>query len=228
MGLGGFTVAHGGDPRAVLLPDMQQEVLAARARELATRPFVVQAANGAVLDQTVWGYHFVVESPAELHASGMALLDRLARRQLDEGHGGCLRLYVQRAQDRPPAVSVRQMAARRGKIDQDRLAAITTYLAEAWPQVPFTVQLYDPHPIGMPALEAAPALTRHQGTALGYIPADFRAVQSSSKTEGGGAPQGGFLKPEAVSQPGAGGASSIGASEGVVAPVAPGDVTPPP
>ena len=69
------------------------------------------------------------------------------------------------------------------------------------------VQFYDPHPIGMPALEAAPPLIRHQGTALGYIPENFQAVQTSTK---GGPPQGGVLKPEDVSRPGVGGASSFG------------------
>jgi len=210
MGLGGLT-AQGSEPGATLLPDVQLEAMAARARVLATRPFVVQAANGAVIDQTVWGYHFSRERPDELHPSGMVFLDRLARRQLDEGHIPLLRLNVQRAQDRFPDVPIADIRKVREVIDQKRKDAITAYLAQAWPGVAVSVQFYDPRSVGMPALEAAPALSRQQGTALGYIPENFQAVQTSTK--GGGPPQGGTLLPaEPVSKPGTGGASSFGLS----------------
>src|SRR5690242_8474116 len=124
VGLGG--VAVGAEPRPTVLPNVQQEVLSAQAREITVRPFVDQAANGAVLDQTIWEYHFFVGArdrpPDQLHPSGMALLDRLARRQMDLCPGSPLRLQIQRAQEHPTVeVTVADIRARRDTLDRGRL-----------------------------------------------------------------------------------------------------------
>ncbi len=221
MGLGGVAAAT--EPPHALLPNVQQEVLASQARELVSRPFADQAANGAVVDQTVWNYHFESDVSARMHTNAYFLLDRLARRQVNAG-GGCLRLHVQRAQTHPGEVPLAELAQRRLELDNRRLDAITVYMQQAWPGMAFTVQLYDPSPVGMSAVEATMAANKEQGTAFGFIPAGFRAVQTSTKGESAGSSTGFFPEPQVPVQRGAGGASALGASAGVervVTPITP-------
>ena len=202
----GLCTVRAGEPAVPLLPNTMEDMLTRRAQEEATTPFAIQAANGAVSEQTLWAHHFANDRPDELHPMGYNLLDRLARRQLDQGRGPCLQIYLQRSQEPGPVAT---LAAKRAELDDKRVKIISQYLAAAWPGVPFSVQVYDPHPIGMSGVEASSAYVNHRTTSYGYIPEGFRVAAASTK---GDAPTGsGTLTPPMVTQTGTGGAGNLGA-----------------
>ena len=207
LGMGICTAVRAGEPCGPLLPNNVADMLTRRAQQEVTGPFAVQAANGAVMEQTIWGHHFQLDSPEELHRMGYNLLDRLARRHLDQGRGPCLQLYLQRSQERGP---VDTLAMKRAELDDKRIKLISQYLAAAWPGLPFTVQVYDPRPVGMSGVEASLAHIGHRNLPLGYIPDGFRVAAASTK--GGDATAGGTLAPPSVTQTGTGSAGSLGAS----------------
>jgi hypothetical protein len=221
IGLGWWkSAAHAGDPHYPVPPRHWAEMFNQQAQEATSAPFAVQVANGQVLDQTLWGYHFKIEQPGELHPSqpgelhpsGMNLLDRLSRQVRAEGPGACLRLYLQRSQLRPSQVEPAKMIAQRDEQDRERIEAIHRYLAGAWPDIVYVIEVHDPHPVGMTSEDATAAFNGQQGTSFGYIPSNFRVAAASSK--GSGSTEGGTLVPVATSQPGLAGPQSYGNSQG--------------
>ena len=132
-----------------------------------------------MLNHTIWATNFQTEAPEELHPSGFSQLDRLARRFREENaHGECLHIFLQHARERPANADFAKMAEQRNQIDQKRARDDQNPVpVRAAPDVPYTVQVYDPGAVGMSSVELIPALATPPGTALGYIPADFRAIR---------------------------------------------------
>src|SRR5262245_8450230 len=65
------------------------------ATRMAVRePFVIQAQNGLMLEQTIWNYHFEYGTD-RLHPSCVAFLDRMSRRPAEP----VLQLFLQTARD---------------------------------------------------------------------------------------------------------------------------------
>jgi len=190
-------------------------MLTRQAQAEVTHPFTIQTANGTVFDQTLWTYNFNYDRPGELHGSGMTLLDRLARRYMDQGKPLPLRLYLQRSQERAVAVKPAVLAVRRAETDQQHFQAITEYLAAFWPDVPYTLVVYDPAPQGISAIDARTAYLGMQATSLGYIPAGFRVEAASSK---GGPTSGGIIPVTVPPDVTTSTPSAIGASEGAMTP----------
>lgn len=150
-----------------------------------------QAANGAVIDQTVWNHFFREKEddrPDILHPSGVAFLDRMARRAAGDPGCGPLRLYVQRSQHfadhnadgsvtySPGAyipgkkLTAQEMVAKRAEQDRQRLEAVRQYLAVNWPHVAAQVELNDPPPAGFPAREGLLIYTPSVRGVFGFLP----------------------------------------------------------
>lgn len=101
-------------------PDRYSSV--ARAETLA--PFQAQASNGAVLDQTVWNYHFEVGSD-KLTAAGLEKLDYLVRRRPAPDS----KVYVQASRDIGyDGAAPERFADSRRDIDQRRASSVLKYL----------------------------------------------------------------------------------------------------
>ena len=142
-----------------------------KARHEVNTPLATQAANGQVLEQTVWNHHFVTgpngEPTAVLHPAGRAHLDYLVRRRpypMPE-------IYLQTAHDLPydPA-NPGAFAELREKLDKDRAKAIQDYLSVARADVPFHVTVHDPAPVGISGVEAARAVDNVHYSSVGNLP----------------------------------------------------------
>ena len=103
-----------------------------QARRTTREVFDTQAANGHVLDQTVWNYHWEIDpktgGPSDkLTLAGMEHLKYLSRRRPCPDP----RIYLQTAQEVPggAALPLEKFAAARAEIDTKRSAAIQAYLA---------------------------------------------------------------------------------------------------
>jgi len=135
------------------------------AREEVNAPFGTQAANGLVLDQTVWNYHFV-DGSDKLTPMGLGHLDRLARRR----PGPVPEIYLQTAQDvRYDVAKPDALMSSRNELDNKRMKAISDYLSAVRADMPFKVAVHNPSPVGMSAVEASIATSAHIGAAVGTI-----------------------------------------------------------
>jgi hypothetical protein len=111
-----------------------------------------QAANGHILDQTLWNWHFE-PGKETLNPAGMEKIQYLVRRRPFPDP----KVYIQTAQDIPdknPA-DWDSLPAKRMELDQKRIAQVQGYLASQTggrPDVkPFTVAVHDAHPSGVPS-----------------------------------------------------------------------------
>jgi hypothetical protein len=112
-----------------------------------------QAAQGRLHEQTLWNNYFVPQS-AELHSSGRAFLDRMARRY----RGRAIDLYVQTAHDLPfNSEQLDAFSRDRDALDLERATAAHRYLTIVLRQPPPEMYVHDPQRFGMWAYEAAPA-----------------------------------------------------------------------
>jgi hypothetical protein len=188
LGLAIVAAALAGPP---VLPVTWPQPYEPSARTAVLTALANQAANGAVVDQTVWNHFFKEredERPDILHPSGVAFLDRLARRAAGDPGCGPLRLFVQRSQyfvevsssgtvTYPPGAyipgkprSPQEMVAKRAEQDRLRLEAVRQYLAVNWPQVAVQVELNDPPPTGIPAREGLLIYTPSVRGVFGFLP----------------------------------------------------------
>lgn len=115
-----------------------------QARNSVRNSLAPQVNNGAILDQTVWNYHFMPET-ADLHPMGVEHLKRLARTRPTPATV----LYLQTAQlDLVEGdASLKDLAHRRKNLDKQRsekvIAFMNTYL-EGREHEPFQVVIHDP------------------------------------------------------------------------------------
>jgi hypothetical protein len=120
------------------------------ARQEVAASFAPQMANGHVLDQTVWNYHFE-EGTDRLTPGGLEHLAYLARRRPSpDPH-----LFLQTAQDLhydPDAPD--QFVKARVDLDQKRKIAVEKYLATqtAGRPVVFEVSIHDPADVSASAI----------------------------------------------------------------------------
>ena len=139
------------------------------ARSAVFGPFIIQANNGQVLDQTLWNHHYL-EGTDDLHSSGFYVLDRLARRN----NGEMLELHLQTARDleynRKNADKYQKF---REGLDFKRVQAIVDYMRGNHPNITFTVRVIDPAPVGMSGIEAGKALIEVNNTAKGVLPPEL-------------------------------------------------------
>ncbi len=216
-GLLGLAVAGPGaahDPAQPALPNDMAAVYTQQSRAAVIHPLVTQARNGIVLDQTVWNHYFYIYYPErveQLHPSGAAAIDRVVRRHIGDGGHEVLHLFLQRAQDVPPPDDgVREAAARRVKRDQERAKAVADYLAYAWPDVPYTLVVYDPHSVGINGEEALNGWLDHRQYSRGSIPVEVLGGLSITPSKlAGGTPT--TSAPPVLRDTGTGGPSSLGA-----------------
>ena len=212
--LGAGFLALAGEPRATIQPPPWPEVPTRVARHSVQSPFLVQAQNGLRLDQTVWNHHFDLEDPAQLSHSGMALLDRLARRYVE--CGCALELYLQTDRALPfHHEKPNQVAQERAEQDHKRLLSIGAYLAANWPGVQVDVHVYDPNVPGMRGLEGVLAVQEMWRGARGVIPPEIQGGLSISpqKLLSGAAVTGPISTPSPVSS-GSGSISALGGGPG--------------
>lgn len=145
-----------------------------QARTQVYAPLATQAANGLVLEQTVWNHHFTTvkdgeKTKAVLSPTGKAHLDYLVRRRpmpIPE-------VFVQTAQDVPfDPEKPEQFAAQRLELDSQRVKAVSDYLAAVRPDVPFKVTVHDPHPVGLHGNEVNNAVMHMHQTSQGAMPSE--------------------------------------------------------
>lgn len=140
-----------------------------------------QAANGHVLDQTVWNYHFE-PGKAILTPGGMEHLNYLSRRRpAPDPH-----VFLQTANDvfydhKHPEKFVK---ARR-ELNQARIEAVMQYLnaQTADRPVEWHVTVHDPHEVGTPAAGMMQSLQKRDSAFQGTLP---RTGSSGFGTTGGG------------------------------------------
>jgi hypothetical protein len=142
------------------------------SRELVRGHFAPQVANGHVLDQTVWNYHFE-PGEATLTNGGLEHLAYLARRRPCPDNT----IYLQVAQDimYDPAAPDK-FVEERNKLDANRIQAIQNYLQAqtAGRDVVFHVVRHDPPDVSISAVPAGISIRQMQATAQG-----IRAIAAS-------------------------------------------------
>lgn len=141
------------------------ERYSAAARQSTLAPFAAQVNNGAVLEQTVWNWHFEPGSDV-ITPAGQVKLDAIAQvRPHPEG-----KIYLQVARDVPTygPGGLDTVAARRDELTAKRAEAVRKYMA-AQPTlhgVSYEILVHDAPVTGMPAEFAARA---YRGQAVGVV-----------------------------------------------------------
>jgi hypothetical protein len=153
----------------------------AAARELVLAPFATQVANGEIISQTIWNYHFETASD-KLTPAGIEVLDTIVRKRPSPDAS----VFVQTARDIPyDAAKADQFAGDRAALDAKRIASVQKYLSvqAAAKGTNFTVLALDP---------ADPAFyARYPGNAIQQLPGQYRPTLNMSGGLGGGSSTGG-------------------------------------
>jgi len=151
------------------------------ARQEVLEPFAAQAMNGAVIDNTVWNYHFEPQTD-RLTPAGLEKIDYLVRRR----PGPETHLFVQTARDlayAPEAAD--KLVADRIALDTKRMAAVKKYFATqaAAKGVIPDVQVIDPADPSIPA--------RYPANAFNALPGRYPAGPIGGGGGSGGGTAGG-------------------------------------
>jgi len=131
------------------------------ARQEVVAPFATQVNNGHVLNQTVYNWHFE-PGTAKLNDAGIQKLDSLARTRpgLDP------RVYLQTARDLPATPeTIPNLNKHRGELDNQRAAAVQTYMASQPGSPAVEVSIHDP---SVPGIEAPLGGAAYRGMVNGY------------------------------------------------------------
>jgi hypothetical protein len=138
------------------------------ARQPVYEAFGTQAANGHVLDQTVWSYQFEPGTD-KLTPAGMLHLDYLARRRPEPDP----KVWLQTASDvaYDPA-AVEKFVNGREELNQKRVQAIYKYLqaTTAGRPVAFEVAVHDPALPSQAGPPVALSIQRNYANAQGILP----------------------------------------------------------
>jgi hypothetical protein len=217
LGLAVAAPAAAEKPARPLLPDDPAAMYTQQSRAAVIGPQLAQARNGMVLNQTIWNHHFFIydpDKPDKLHPSGAAAIDRIVRGYVDDGRPHVLRLFLQRAQDVDlPDEKPVEAAALRDKRDQNRARAVANYLSYAWPDVQYTLVVYDPHPVGINGEEALQGWLDLRQGARGSIPVEVLGGLSITPTKLAGSGPTGSAPPPVLRDSGTGGPSSLGTGQ---------------
>jgi len=190
---GGLALAGGCDAYHNLVDPCYPQRYEYAARQEVNAAMAPQVANGHVLDQTVWDYHFE-PGTSRLTPGGMEHLAYLARRRPCPDS----MIYLQTAQGIvfDPAGPGRY-AEMRAKLDGERIQAIQNFLnaQTAGRQLTFEVAVHDPSEVGMPAPAAATSLQKlyfgYQGKLASSAGAGSSNVSGGAGATGGAPPAGG-------------------------------------
>jgi hypothetical protein len=170
--------------------------------------FDAQAANGHMLDQTIWNWAFVKDEKgmptADLSPAGQERLKYLVRRRPHPDP----RLFLQTANDFPVDIAPAVLAEKRPELDAARTAAIQRYVAaitagRASP-VAFDIAVHDPAAVGLPATAAG-------GAVPGAFNVNGSYPQLISNFQGAFGIAPGFTLPVGAGGAGGGGAAGGGA-----------------
>lgn len=148
----------------------------AQARDEVIAPFATQAANGEIMAQTIWNYHFEIASD-KLTPAGVEALDAIVRKRPTPNAN----VFIQTARDIAwDNEKADKFAAERSALDAKRIAAVQKYLsAQASGRgTAFSVVALDPSD---PAIYA-----RYPSNAINQLPGQFRATMSGGGSVGGG------------------------------------------
>ena len=193
----------------------------AMARSSVREAFFNQAANGHVLDQTVWDYMFARDAKTglptdQLHPAGIDHMTYLSRRRPADLH-----LFLQTAQDIPytPGEQPDRVIQARAELDQKRVQAIqaflVTQLAPRGCTTPVQVTIHDPAPVGIQATPITGNLApgRELPVIGGYqkLQQNFQGILP---TEGGGGGQSAASSSTSSSGASGGASGSAGQSSG--------------
>ena len=152
-----------------------------QARDEVIAPFAAQAANGEIISQTIWNYHFETTSE-KLTPAGVEALDTIVRKRPSPDGS----VFVQTARDIAwDADKADRFAADRAALDAKRIATVQKYLAAqaAAKGTTFTVVALDP---------ADPAFyARYPGNAIQQLPGQYRPTLNMSSGSGSGGSSGG-------------------------------------
>ncbi len=139
-----------------------------QARQPIAQVFNTQAANGHVLDQTVWNYFFDAGTD-KLTQGGLVYLDHLSRKRPQPD----TKLFLQTAYDisYDPAAPEKLVNAR-VELDGKRVAAVQKYLQAntAGRPVVWEVAIHDPSGVGIGAVPQGLSIQRHYAGAQGSLP----------------------------------------------------------
>lgn len=144
------------------------------ARAEVLSPFAIHAANGEIIDSTLWTYHFDAGTD-KLNPAGLERLDYLARKR----PAPPARVYLQTARDLAyDAAAPDKMVAARDDLNLRRAESIKRYLAAstAGRGLNFEVQTIDPADISFRA--EGPA------TAVRGWPATFQSSIAGQRSSG--------------------------------------------
>lgn len=170
-----------------------------QARMSVYGTFDAQAANGHVLDQTVWSHMFDVDTDPKtkntiltdrLNPAGQEHLHYLVRRRPHPDP----KIYLQTAQDLPSNLPPEKLAQIRAEIDAKRVAAVRNYLnflmAGRAEPTEFAVIVHDPATPYLYALPIAGATSPRPQGALADMYQNFKGtapMMSGGSSSGGGA-----------------------------------------
>lgn len=153
------------------------------------QPFQAQAANGQVLSQTVWNYHFEAGTDT-LTRAGQQSLDRIVlQRPTVDG-----RVFLQTARDIGyDAENPAKYADTRRDLDERRIKAVHNYLAAQTAARPtnFEVQVIDSSDPAISARYSEAALQSLRGQYMGMNPFAFMGGGGGAMGGAGGGGAGG-------------------------------------
>jgi hypothetical protein len=155
------------------------------ARYETNAAFAPQVQNGQVLDQTVWNYHFELNSD-KLTPSGLEKLAYLARRRPQPDPV----VYLQTAQDVfYDAANPDKLAENRQDLDGRRVAAVQKFLnaQTAGRHVDFQVLVHDPADVSISATYVNAAISAKDGRARGGLATGGGGGAGAGGGAGGGA-----------------------------------------
>jgi hypothetical protein len=157
----------------------------AQARASVYEAFAAQAANGHVLDQTVWNWHFDPGSDT-LNSSGQLYLAHLARKRPHPDP----KIFLQTAQDvlYSPAAPEKLVNAR-NELDGKRVQAIHKYLQAQTANRPvaWDVAVHDPAEVGLAAPKVGISVQRNTLNFQGVLPISSVGGTGSGGITGGSA-----------------------------------------
>ncbi len=164
----GLTVLGGCRLYDKLVDPCYPERYNAQARQSVECAFATQAANGHVLDQTIWNSHFEAGTD-KLTVGGQLYVAHLARRRPHPDP----KLWVQTAHDLTydPA-NPEKLVNARAELDGKRVQAVERFLQSETAGRPqsWSVGVHDPGEVDLAAVPVQTSIAKHYANAQGLLP----------------------------------------------------------
>jgi uncharacterized membrane protein YgcG len=160
----------------------------AMARQSVEDATNVQAANGHILDQTIWNYHFEHDKTGlatdKLNAAGIEHLTYISRRRpAPDTH-----LFLATAQDIPGLAdrATDKALAERNDLNNRRIASIQRFLAiQTGGQGGYNIEVHDPAEVGIAAVPITGSTRLPVQGAYQKLQNNFQGVLPSASTSSG-------------------------------------------